>query len=76
MGTSQSSHTHAHTHTHTHTNSGRLVDAAEWHEEHLPLEDGGMTVNGAVKALQTKGACLEKDWGFDLDKVSKCVLAK
>ncbi len=52
------------------------MDAAEWHEEHLPLEDGGMTVNGAVKALQTKGACLEKDWGFDLDKVSKCVLAK
>jgi hypothetical protein len=49
---------------------GRLVDAAEWGEEHLPLEDAGMTVDGAVKALQAKGACLEKDWDFDISKVN------
>eukprot|EP00277_Geminigera_cryophila_P035975 CAMPEP_0173099294 /NCGR_PEP_ID=MMETSP1102-20130122/35394_1 /TAXON_ID=49646 /ORGANISM="Geminigera sp., Strain Caron Lab Isolate" /LENGTH=462 /DNA_ID=CAMNT_0013992261 /DNA_START=16 /DNA_END=1404 /DNA_ORIENTATION=- len=50
---------------------GRLVDAAEWNEEHLPLQDDGMTVDGAVKALQAKGVCLEKDWDFDITKVNQ-----
>uniref|UniRef100_A0A7S4K9S0 EF-hand domain-containing protein n=1 Tax=Guillardia theta TaxID=55529 RepID=A0A7S4K9S0_GUITH len=49
---------------------GRLADAAMFNEEHLPLEDGGMTVDGAIKALQSKGACLEKNWDFDEGKVN------
>ena len=28
----------------------------QWNEEHLPLEDAGMTVDGAVKALQVTHA--------------------
>ncbi|EKX46300.1 hypothetical protein GUITHDRAFT_107910 [Guillardia theta CCMP2712] len=50
---------------------GRLADAAMYNEEHLPLEDGGMTVDGAIKALQSKGACLEKNWDFDGSKINQ-----
>ena len=35
------------------------------------MEDAGMTVDGAVKALQAKGACLEADWDFDISKVNE-----
>jgi len=34
-------------------------------------KDEGMTLGGAINALQAKGACLMNSWPFDLEKVNK-----
>ena len=35
------------------------------------MADEGMTIGGAITAMQTHGACMEKDWPFTLEHVNK-----
>ena len=34
-------------------------------------KDEGMSVSGAISAMQSKGACLAESWPYDLDKVNE-----
>lgn len=34
-------------------------------------KDEGMSLGGAISALELKGACMEKNWPFDVDKVNQ-----
>jgi hypothetical protein len=36
-----------------------------------PLADDGMSIGGAITAMQTHGACMEADWPYDLNHVNK-----
>ena len=36
-----------------------------------PLCDEGMTIGGAITAMQTHGACMESEWPYDLKGVNK-----
>jgi len=36
-----------------------------------PLEDIGMTVDGAIEAMKRRGACLEEKWDFDMAKLNR-----
>ena len=47
-----------------------LQDQKMWGEKGA-VEDGGMTISGAITAMQTHGACMEKDWPFTLEHVNK-----
>lgn len=49
---------------------GRKRDQKMWGEKGA-VEDGGMTISGAITAMQTHGACMEKDWPFTLEHVNK-----
>lgn len=49
---------------------GRKRDQKEWGEKGAVLDEG-MSIGGAITAMQTHGACMEKDWPFSLDLVNK-----
>ncbi|CAL1172000.1 unnamed protein product [Cladocopium goreaui] len=38
--------------------------------QRLAPKDEGMSLGGAISALELKGACLERNWPFDIDKVN------
>mmetsp|Transcript_49727 Transcript_49727/g.116923 ORF Transcript_49727/g.116923 Transcript_49727/m.116923 type:complete len:413 (+) Transcript_49727:55-1293(+) len=50
---------------------GRKRDQQHFGEDpKMAPQDEGMTLGGAITALEMKGACLERNWPFDLDKVN------
>eukprot|EP00439_Symbiodinium_sp_Y106_P010111 s8997_g1.t1 len=50
---------------------GRKKDQMSFHEDtSIQPKDEGMTLGGAISALELKGACLEKNWPFELDRVN------
>lgn len=50
---------------------GRKKDQMSFHEDtSVQPKDEGMTLGGAISALQLKGACLEKNWPFELSRVN------
>ena len=51
---------------------GRKNDQIRWGEDaSLKPKDEGMTLGGAIEALQMKGACLEELYPFDLSVVNE-----
>eukprot|EP00639_Heterosigma_akashiwo_P021454 CAMPEP_0206417462 /NCGR_PEP_ID=MMETSP0294-20121207/37345_1 /ASSEMBLY_ACC=CAM_ASM_000327 /TAXON_ID=39354 /ORGANISM="Heterosigma akashiwo, Strain CCMP2393" /LENGTH=451 /DNA_ID=CAMNT_0053880289 /DNA_START=181 /DNA_END=1534 /DNA_ORIENTATION=- len=53
---------------------GRKSDQLRFKEEEADQKpkDKGMTISGAINTLTKKGACLEKDWPFELSAVNEC----
>lgn len=50
---------------------GRKKDQQFFREDTtLAPKDEGMSLGGAISALELKGACLERNWPFDIDKVN------
>mmetsp|Transcript_44107 Transcript_44107/g.103026 ORF Transcript_44107/g.103026 Transcript_44107/m.103026 type:complete len:415 (+) Transcript_44107:59-1303(+) len=50
---------------------GRKKDQLTYGDDtKMAPQDEGMTLGGAISALQLKGACMEEDWPFDLTKVN------
>lgn len=49
---------------------GRKRDQKNWNETG-PVADDGMSIGGAITAMQTHGACMEADWPYDLNHVNK-----
>lgn len=49
---------------------GRKMDQKIWRETG-PVTDDGMSIGGAITAMQSHGACMEADWPFDLNHVNK-----
>ena len=50
---------------------GRKKDQQEFGENtKVAPSDEGMTIGGAITALQVKGACMAADWPFDLERVN------
>ena len=55
---------------------GRKKDMEDWGEitsknTKKKPKDEGMTVSGAISAMQMSGACLEPSWPYDLEKVNE-----
>mmetsp|Transcript_45921 Transcript_45921/g.71944 ORF Transcript_45921/g.71944 Transcript_45921/m.71944 type:complete len:350 (-) Transcript_45921:197-1246(-) len=51
---------------------GRKQDQVQWNEDTSKApKDEGMTLGGAINALQMKGACLAENWPFDLQVVNQ-----
>jgi len=51
---------------------GRKADQVKYRLGNKPVADEGMSIAGAVDALQTKGACLANTYPFDLSRVNHC----
>lgn len=50
---------------------GRKKDQQLFREDtSVAPKDEGMSLGGAISALELKGACLERNWPFDIDKVN------
>jgi len=50
---------------------GRKKDQQSFGEDFsVQPKDEGMTLGGAISALEMKGACLEKNWPFELSRVN------
>eukprot|EP00286_Rhodomonas_abbreviata_P023608 CAMPEP_0181315888 /NCGR_PEP_ID=MMETSP1101-20121128/15608_1 /TAXON_ID=46948 /ORGANISM="Rhodomonas abbreviata, Strain Caron Lab Isolate" /LENGTH=406 /DNA_ID=CAMNT_0023423111 /DNA_START=39 /DNA_END=1259 /DNA_ORIENTATION=+ len=51
---------------------GRKHDQVTWNDNpQKKPKDEGMTLGGAISALQAKGSCLAEDWPFDLGVVNE-----
>eukprot|EP00567_Pseudictyota_dubia_P014166 CAMPEP_0197437214 /NCGR_PEP_ID=MMETSP1175-20131217/4489_1 /TAXON_ID=1003142 /ORGANISM="Triceratium dubium, Strain CCMP147" /LENGTH=400 /DNA_ID=CAMNT_0042966675 /DNA_START=44 /DNA_END=1246 /DNA_ORIENTATION=- len=49
---------------------GRKRDQVIWNEGNIKVKDEGMTIGGAIEAIQLKGACLAETYPFDLSVVN------
>lgn len=49
---------------------GRKSDMQSRGQGNLKVKDEGMSIQGAINALKAKGACLEREWPFDLEHVN------
>jgi Papain family cysteine protease len=49
---------------------GRKNDMVRRNQAGMAVKDEGITLSGAANALAAQGACLEKTWAFETDKVN------
>jgi len=50
---------------------GRKRDLVNWNKGYSRISDEGMTLQGAIEAVQMKGAALQSAWPFDLEHVNR-----
>jgi len=50
---------------------GRKSDLQSQGKGNLKVKDEGMSIQGAMNALKAKGACLEREWPFELSQVNE-----
>mmetsp|Transcript_16122 Transcript_16122/g.20062 ORF Transcript_16122/g.20062 Transcript_16122/m.20062 type:complete len:405 (-) Transcript_16122:81-1295(-) len=50
---------------------GRKMDQVIYSEGNVKVKDEGMTLGGAISAMQTKGACLAESYPFELEVVNE-----
>jgi len=51
---------------------GRKQDQVKREEGNIKVKDEGMSIAGAISAMQLKGACLQEEFPFDLENVNSC----